>query len=73
MGLRGFSKIHRYTQETVAESKLFNVDTSLGQFIEQKYFSNPVTGDRDDRIFTDRYDRMSLKHEDKSLVTTPVT
>ena len=58
---------------TVAERKLFNVDMSSGQFIEQKYFSNPFTGDRDDRIFNDRDDRISLKHEDKPLVTTPVT
>ena len=50
--------IHRYTEETVAESKLFNVDMSSGQFIEQKYFSNPFSGDRDDRIFKDRDDRI---------------
>ena len=50
--------IHRYTEETVAESKFFNVDMSSGQFIEQKYFSNPFSGDRDDRIFKDRDDRI---------------
>ena len=48
--------IHRYTEET--ESKLFNVDIPSGQFIEQKYFSNPFSGDRDDRIFNDRDDRI---------------
>ena len=71
--LRDFSKIHRYTEKTVAESKLFNVDMSSGQFIEKECFSNPFTGDRDDRIFNDKDDRISLKYEDKPLVTTPVT
>ena len=51
-------RIHRYTEETVAGRKLFNVDMSSGQFIEQKYFSNPFSGDRDDRIFNDRDDRI---------------
>ena len=51
-------RTHRYTEETVAESKLFYVDMSSGQFIEQKYFSNPFSGDRDDRIFNDRDDRI---------------
>ena len=50
--------IHQYTTETVAESKLFNVDVSLGQFIEQKYVSNPFTEGRDDRLFNERDDRI---------------
>ena len=58
--------IHRCTEETVAESKLFNVDMSSGQFIEQKYFSNPFSGDRDDRIFNDRNE--DLKNEDPKIV-----
>ena len=53
---KAIPRIHRYTEET--ESKLFNVDMSLGQFIEQKYFSNPFSGDKDDRIFNDRDDRI---------------
>ena len=66
-GLRGFSKVRRYTKETVAESNLFMM-ICLRVSLSSRNIFQILLLERDDRIFNDTDNRISLK-----FATNPVT